>query len=243
MAKKLKVGIVGAGGIWKSHLPGWQASPDAELVAIADLIPENLKRAGEMTGAERLYTKARDLYADPDIDIVDICTANRFHAPLAIGALDAGKHVLCEKPLAPTPEEVRRMIAARDRSGRLLMTAQNYRFEASSRALKAEIDDGLLGEIYHTRCWALRRSGCSTRPSFVSKQNSGGGPCIDIGVHILDLGLWLMGNPRPVAVSGATQDKLRRNPGAFVGAGRTIPDCWASRNSRSASCASRTARR
>lgn len=226
MSKRLKVGIVGAGGIWKSHLPGWQASPDAELAAIADISPEALKRAGELTGVKRLYEKAEDLYADREIEIVDVCTANMYHAPLSIGALEAGKHVLCEKPLAPTPEAIRKMIAARNKSGKLLMTAQHLRFEASSRALKAEIDDGLLGEVYHARSWALRRAGAPSRPTFVSKKHSGGGPCIDIGVHVLDLTLWLMSNPRPVAVSGVTQDKLRKNPGAFVGPGRPIPDYW-----------------
>lgn len=226
MAKKLKVGIVGVGAIWKSHLQGWQQSADAELVAMADINPEALKKAGDSAGVKLLYEKAADLFANPDIDIVDICTANQFHAPLAIAALQAGKHVICEKPLATNPGLIREMIAARDKSGKLLMAGQNYRFETSSITLKSEIDSGTLGQIYHARCHSLRRSGASTRASFVSHALSGGGPCIDIGVHILDLTLWFMGNPKPVSVTGVTQDKLAKQPNAFIGNGSVIPDYW-----------------
>lgn len=226
MGKRLKVGIVGTGSIWKSHLPGWQQSPDAELAAIADVNPEALRQAKELTGVKLAYDKAADLFANPEIDVVDVCTANQFHAPLVIEALKAGKHVLCEKPLAPTPQEIKNIIAARNRSGKLLMTAQHRRFEPDSQVLKSEIDQGVLGDVYHARCWALRRSGAPTRPSFVTRKCSGGGPCIDIGVHALDLALWMMGHPRPVSVSGITQDKLRRLPGAFIGNGTPIPEYW-----------------
>jgi predicted dehydrogenase len=226
MARKLKVGIVGTGSIWKTHLPGWQQNPHAELAAIADINPDALKSAGEHAGVSLRYEKAADLFNNPDIDIVDVCTANQYHAPLAIEALQAGKHVLCEKPLAPTPQDIKKMIAARNKYNKLLMTAQHYRFESSSQTLKGEIDQGVLGDVYHARCSYLRRSGAPTRPSFVSRKHSGGGPCIDIGVHILDLTLWFMGNPRPIAVSGITQDKLARRKGAFIGAGRPIPDDW-----------------
>lgn len=210
--RKLRVGIVGTGGIWKTHLPGWQNSPDAELYALCDLNPSALKAASEATGVKILYEKMADLFADPNVDIIDVCTANRYHAPITIPALEAGKHVICEKPLGITPDEIRKMIAARNKSGKMLMTAQHYRFETSCQTLKSEVDQGLLGDVYHARCWYLRRSGASTRPSFVSKEHSGGGPCLDVGVHVLDLALWLMGNPRPVTVSGVTQNKLAKRP-------------------------------
>src|SRR5205085_1659322 len=116
-------------------------------------------------------------------------------------------------------------IAARDRSGKLLMTAQHFRFQGSSKALKAEIDRGILGDVYHARSWMLRRAAAPTRPGFIMKEHSSGGPCIDIGVHILDLTLWMMGFPKPVTVSGITQDRLARQPGAFstMGGGPLIP--------------------
>lgn len=224
--RKLRVGIVGTGGIWKSHVPGWNNSPNAELYALCDLNPNALKNASEATGVKVLYQRSEDLFADPNVDIVDVCTANCYHAPLVLAALESGKHVLCEKPLGITPEEIKKMIAARDKSAKLLMTAQHYRFQTSCQALKAEIDGGLLGNIYHARCWYLRRASAPTRLSFVSKAHSGGGPCIDIGVHVLDLALWLMGNPHPLSVSGTTQQLLARRPDAFIGNGRPIPEYW-----------------
>jgi predicted dehydrogenase len=226
MAEKLKVGVIGVGGIAGTHFPGWKQSTHAEMVAMADVSPEALNRVADAQGVRRRYEKTEDLIADPGIDIIDICTPNRYHAPLAIAALEAGKHVLCEKPLAPTPAEIRQMIQARDKSGKLLMTAQHFRFEGSAKALKAEIDGGALGEVYHARSWMLRRSAAPTRPGFIQKQHSGGGPCIDIGVHILDLTLWMMGHPQPVSVTGVTQAKLAHQPGAFSNWGGPIPNTF-----------------
>jgi predicted dehydrogenase len=224
MADLLKVGVVGVGGIAGTHFPGWKESPHAEVVAMADVRADVLNRVADTHGVKLRYEKPEELFANREIDIVDICTPNMYHAPLAIAALEAGKHVICEKPLAPTPADIRQMIAARDRSGKMLMTAQHFRFQGSAKALKAEIDTGVLGEIYHARSWMLRRSAAPTRPGFIMKQHSGGGPCIDIGVHILDLTLWMMGHPRPVSVSGVTQAKLAHQPGAFSNWGGLIPN-------------------
>jgi predicted dehydrogenase len=226
MATPLGVGIIGVRGIANTHIPGWRDSPHTEIVALADVDAETLKRQGEALGIATLHEDPYAIVQDPSVQIVDICTPNMYHAPLAIAALDAGKHVICEKPLAPTPADVRDMIAARDGSGRLLMTAQHFRFEGAAKAMKAQIDSGALGDVYHARSWMLRRSGAPTRSTFVEKRHSGGGPCIDIGVHILDLTLWMMGHPRPVAVSGVTQDRLRRLPGAFSNWGGPIPPSW-----------------
>ncbi len=223
MAETLKVGVIGVGGIANTHFPGWKESAHAEVVALADVAPDVLERTGKTQGVTRLYTDPQELIAQKDLDIVDICTPNNYHAPLAIAALGAGKHVICEKPLAPTPAEVRKMIEARDRSGKLLMTAQHFRFQGSARALKAEIETGMLGEVYHARSWMLRRAGAPTRPGFIQKQHSSGGPCIDIGVHILDLTLWMMDFPKPVTVSGVTQDRLAHQPGAFSSWAGPIP--------------------
>ncbi|MCC7494348.1 MAG: Gfo/Idh/MocA family oxidoreductase [Fimbriimonadaceae bacterium] len=223
MAKTLKVGVIGVGGIANTHFPGWQESPHTEIAALSDLAEPALQRAAEKTGAKKLYANPEELIADPDIDIVDICTPNMYHTPLTVGALDAGKHVICEKPLAPTPSDIQQMIAARDRSGKLLMTAQHFRFQGSAKALKAEIDGGTLGPIYHARSWMLRRSGAPLRPGFIMKKHSGGGPCIDIGVHILDLTLWMMGHPQPVTVTGITGDRLSKQKGMFSAWGGTIP--------------------
>lgn len=224
MSKKLKVGVIGVGGIAGGHFPGWKESPHAELVAFSDIRGDVLKRVGDAQGVSLLYEKTEDLLANKDIDIIDICTPNMYHAPLAVAALGAGKHVICEKPLAPTPADIKKMIAARDKSKKLLMTAQHFRFNGNSKALKAEIDKGILGQIYHARSWMLRRAGAPTGPGFCQKKHSGGGPCIDIGVHILDLTLWMMGNPKPVTVNGITQNRLSKKKGAFSNWGGPIPD-------------------
>jgi len=226
LAKTLKVGVIGVGGIAGAHFPGWAESPDAELAALADPAAAALEKAGEEQGVGLLYEDPLELIHNPDIDIVDICTPNRYHAPLAVAAMNAGKHVMCEKPLAPTPDEIRHMIETRDRTGKMLMTAQHFRFDPSVAALKAEIDAGNLGDIYHTRAWWLRRCLAPVRPGFIMRQHSGGGPCIDLGVHVLDLALWMMGHPKPLTVSGVTQAKLAHQPGAFSNWGGRIPDTF-----------------
>lgn len=223
MGKKLKVGVIGVGGIARTHFPGWIGSPDAEVIALADVNPVVLNQIADEQGVKLRYAKAEDLIANPDIDIIDICTPNMYHTPLSIAALTAGKHVICEKPLAPTTADIKKIITARNKSGKLLMTAQHFRFKGDSIALKAELDSGVLGEIYHARSWMLRRSLAPTTPGFILKQHCGGGACIDIGVHILDLTLWMMGNPRPISVTGITQDKLMRLPGAFSNWGGSMP--------------------
>ncbi len=226
MPEKLRVGIIGVGGIAGSHIPGWQASEDADLVAGSDIDGGVLARWGDRHGVKKLVNDPEKLIADPDIDIIDICTPNNYHAPLAIAALNAGKHVICEKPLAPNPRLIKDMIAARDSAGKLLMTAQHFRFSGKSKAMKSELDTGVLGEIYHARSWMLRRSAAPTRAGFIQKKHSGGGPCIDIGVHILDLTLWFMGNPTPVSVTGVARTELAHQPGAFSNWGGPIPDSF-----------------
>jgi predicted dehydrogenase len=174
---------------------------------------------------DKFYENPLDLIRDRHIDIIDICSPNRYHTEQVVGALEAGKHVICEKPLAPAPAEIRQMIAARGRAGKLLMTAQHHRFRGVSQAIKAEIAGGALGQVYHARGWMLRRNGIPIGPTFIYKQHSGGGPCIDIGVHILDTALWLMGQPKPVAVSGVSVTALARHQGAFTAWGRhLVPD-------------------
>lgn len=216
MSKTLKVGVIGIGGIARTHMPGWAASEHAEVVDGSDINGKALEEWGRLHGATKLVTDPADLFRDPDIDIIDICTPNMYHAPLAIAALEAGKHVICEKPLAPTPGEIKQMIAARDRAGKLLMTAQHFRFKGNSQAMKREIGTGTLGDIYHARSWMLRRNGFIPSPSFLQKKHSGGGPCIDIGVHVLDLTLWLMGNPQPAVVTGVAKAPLAHLPGQFA---------------------------
>lgn len=124
MTKQLKVGVIGVGGIANTHMPGWSASEHAEVVAGSDVMDAALQNWGTRYGVKKLSTNAAEIINDPDIDIIDVCTPNMYHTELVVAALNAGKHVICEKPLAPTPEGIHKMIAARDQSGKLLMTAR-----------------------------------------------------------------------------------------------------------------------
>ena len=228
MPKPFGVAIIGTGGISQKHVPGWEASPHAEVIAGSDVNEEGLKTWGAQHGVRKLSSRVEDILADPDVDIVDICTPNRYHAPLITAALEAGKHVICEKPLAPTPGEIKELIAARDASGKELMTAQHFRFKRVSQAVKDEIDSGALGDVYHARGWMLRRNAFAPTPTFIHKAHSGGGACIDIGVHILDLTLWMMGNPKPVTVSGTARTELALKEGQFSvwRRGAEVPKSW-----------------
>src|SRR5579871_1388831 len=223
MAKKLKVGMIGLGGIMKVHMPGWIDNSLTEVVAGCDIDEVPLKAWNEKYGIKNITTNSDDLFNDPSIDIIDICVPNNFHSPLAVKALKAGKNVICEKPLAPNPATIQAMIDARDESGKLLMTAQHFRFTDTAKAMKAEIETGALGEIYHARGWMLRRAAAPTRPGFILKEHATGGACIDIGVHILDLTLWFMGNPKPISVTGVSRTELAHKKGAFSIWGGAIP--------------------
>jgi predicted dehydrogenase len=211
--EKLRIGIVGIGGIgFDQHLPGWTKVPFVEVAAAADLSEAALERARERFAVPRRFKDWQDLVTLADLDIVDICTPNRTHTPIALAALKNGKHVLCEKPLATTAAEVRTLRETAQQTGRLLMTAQHYRFEPASRQLKALIDDGLLGEIYYARAQWLRRRLVPPRATFIEQRLSGGGAVFDIGVHILDLAYWFMGAPEPVSVSALVDTKLAHRP-------------------------------
>jgi predicted dehydrogenase len=223
MTDKLNVGMIGLGGIANLHYGGWALAENAGVVAGSDINPAMLERWAEEYGVETLTTNPEELIENPDIDVIDICTPNQFHTDYAVAALEAGKHVLCEKPLAPTAAEIERMIAARDRSGKILMTGHHFRFSGTAQAIKKEIDKGALGDIYHARAWWLRRSGLPTRPTFIYKNISAGGVGLDLGVHVLDLAVWFMGNPKPVAVSGVARADLAKQEGAFSIWGGDIP--------------------
>jgi predicted dehydrogenase len=208
---KLLVGVVGLGGIARDqHLPGWLKVPFVEVVALADLSAEALSRAAQVVAVpeHRRYADWQELVALDELDIIDICTPNRTHMTITLAALSAGKHVLCEKPLATTSDEVRRIAEAARTAQRLVMTGQHLRFDSISRQLKGLIDDGLVGEVYYARAQWLRRRLLPSAPTFIERRLSGGGPGFDIGVHVLDLTYWLMGAPEPVSVSAVTSDRL-----------------------------------
>ncbi len=208
---KWKVGLIGNGGICKgAHIPHYLRDDRLEVVAVCDIIEERaqyLKNTYFPNAA--VYTDYKELLKDESIDSVDICTPNYLHSIIAVAAFEAGKHVFCEKPDAINVEEAKRMKAAADKAGKTLMVMRNNRFVEASICAKKYIERGAMGEIYCGRCGWQRRRGIPGKGGwFTTKEQSGGGPLIDLGVHLIDLSIWLMGNPTPVAVSGNTYCKF-----------------------------------
>ncbi len=201
---KIKAGVIGA-GIGTYHIEGYQAHEDAEVVALCDLNEDVLAETGEEYQIEHLFTDYEEMLDEADIDCVSVCVPNKFHAPLVIDCLEADRHVLCEKPLARNAEEGLKMIDAAEKSGRTLMIQFNNRFRPEAKVLKGHVDDGTFGDIYFARCGWIRRNGIPGWGGwFTSEEVAGGGPLIDLAVHMLDLTMWLMGNPKPVTCMAST---------------------------------------
>lgn len=217
MAKKLKIGIIGSGGIAQGcHMKGYESIPDlCEMVAVCDANPEIAKQAADKFGITRTYTDHREMLADPEIDAVSVATPNKYHKQPTIDALLAGKHVICEKPLGMNAEECREMCRTAKETGKILQVGLQSRFSGPLRFMKDYVDAGNMGHVYYARAQALRRRGVPAWGVFIDKEKQGGGPLIDIGVHVLDLTLFLMGYPKPVSASGKTWNTLGKNPDLF----------------------------
>lgn len=201
---KIRVGVVGV-GIGGLHIEGYKMSPQAEVVALSDINAERAASTAERFGVSKVYTDYEKMIAQCDLDAVSVCTPNSLHAPVAIAAFQAGCHVLCEKPIALNAAEGQKMVDAGKASGKLFMMGFNNRFRGDTQVLKGMIDRGELGDIYYAKTGWLRRRGIPGFGGwFTTKSMSGGGPLIDLGVHVLDLALYLMGNPKPVGAIGSS---------------------------------------
>ena len=198
----IRVGVIGL-GMGRHHIAGYQTHPQAEVVAIADLDKKRLDKAAAKYGVPQVYRSGEEMLRQEQLDVVSIATPNKYHKPLAIAALQTGCHVLCEKPMAMSADEGREMLAAAEQAGKRLMINFSYRFTEQSQALKEQVDQGILGDVYFARTiWHRRRGMPKFGGWFGQKALSGGGPLIDLGVHRLDLALWLMGYPKPTWVMG-----------------------------------------
>ena len=211
--KKLKGALIGAGGIGRgTHTPAYEKMDNVEIIAVCDIIEERAKLVAERLGAKDYFTDYKDVLKIEGLDFVDICTPNYYHSVIAIDALNAGINVFCEKPDAVSVEEAEKMKKAAEDSGKVLMVMRNNRYRGVSSYLKKFIANGDMGEIYAARCGWIRRRGIPGKGGwFTTKALSGGGPLIDLGVHMIDLAIWLMGNPRPVAVTGCAYTKFANN--------------------------------
>lgn len=212
--KKVKVGIIGCGGIANfKHMPSLAKIEEVEMVAFCDVIKENAEKAASEFGVEnaKVYEDYTELLQDESIEVVHVLTPNDSHAPITIAALEAGKHVMCEKPMAKTAEGARKMLEAAQRSGKILSIGYQNRYRTDSEYLHKTCSDGELGDIYFAKAHAIRRAAVPTWGVFIDEEAQGGGPLIDIGTHALDLTLWFMNNYQPKYVVGTTYRELANN--------------------------------
>ncbi len=208
----MKYAVIGAG--WaarEAHLPGFTAAGQ-QVAAICDVIETPAKTLAAKHGIPKIYADWREMIETEKPDAVSVCLPNVMHREPVLFALEHGAHVLCEKPLACSVAEAEEMFSAAEKAGRILMAGQSWRFDAGSHAIRRVIDAGELGEIYYGEATALRRMGIPAWGTFHQAQFSAGGALLDIGVHMLDLAVWLMGNPRPVRVSATTQARFGKRP-------------------------------
>jgi len=209
MADRLRCAVIGTGGIGLEHLVSLSACPRAAGVAIAEPNPQRAKEAAERFRISRSYSDYRELLDQPDIDAVTIAVPNHLHAEVAIDALEARKHVLLEKPMATNAKDALKIVETARKMKRVLMVAQNFRFNRHTQMARTIIERGDLGEVYHARGFWVRRSGIPRIGSwFTQKQFAGGGCTYDIGVHILDTCLHLMRDFDVVSVTGQTHAKF-----------------------------------
>jgi len=214
VSERIKVGVIGVGQIGKGHVKRYSKIDSAEIVAIADVNESEAKRvAEEEAGGARVFTDFREMLKLDEVRAVDVCLHNNLHAPVAIAAMEAGKDVYCEKPLAGSLADAKAMIAARERTGRKLQMQANTLFAKETKAAKRLIAEGLLGDPYYAKSSYYRRRG---RPyvdgygtsNFVQKKIAAGGALFDMGIYHIVQVLHLLGNPDVLTVSGATHQEV-----------------------------------
>ena len=224
---KVRVGIIGCGGIANGkHFPGLASVPEVEMVAFCDIIVERAEAAAKKWGTEdaKFYENYKDLLADESIDVVHVCTPNISHSFITVDALEAGKHVMCEKPMAINSAEALKMVEAATRIGKKLAIGYQNRQRNDSLYLKDICDRGDLGEIYYAKAHAIRRRFVPTWGVFLKEDEQGGGPLIDIGTHALDLTLWTMNNYKPKYCVGTTYHEFRYQTETANACGDWNPD-------------------
>lgn len=218
---KLLIGIIGCGGIAnQKHMPALSKLDEkCKMVAFCDIKEERAKKAAAQYGDAdaKVYTDYHELLADPAIDVVHVLTPNVAHAPIVVDAFEAGKHVLCEKPMSHTTEDAQKMMDAWKKSGKKFTIGYQNRFRPEVQMLHKSCEAGELGEIYFAKAHAVRRRGVPTWGVFPNKALQGGGPLIDIGTHALDMTLWMMNNYKPISVDGSVFYKLGHMPEAVEG--------------------------
>lgn len=205
----IRVGIIGVGWGGETHLKAYKQLPNVQVIALAGLEDDKRAYLGSTYDVPHLYRHSEDLLARDDLDAVSIAVPNYLHAPVAVAALERGLHVLCEKPLARTGDEAEAIVQAAKKANRVLQVVFNHRTRGDIEIVKRYIDEGKMGHIYYAKAYWMRRRGIPGAGTwFVSKEMAGGGPLIDLGVHVLDMALYLLGEPEVVSVSASTYNEL-----------------------------------
>src|SRR5437763_5162195 len=209
MAVTIRVGILGGGWPGGQHAKGYAAAGGFKVAAVADLIPSRREKiVAEFPNAKQ-YADAKELIDDKDIDAVSVCLPNFLHAPMTIAALKAGKHVICEKPPAMNAKEAAQIEKAATKAAKVVMYSVQRRFGGAEQAAKQAIAKGYAGDVYHARAVWMRTRGIPQGTGwFTEKPKSGGGALIDIGVHVLDLAWYLLGQPKPTSAYGVTHQRF-----------------------------------
>lgn len=209
MSKKTRIGIIGCGTIGSVHAEAYAKVENAEIVALCDILPDRLAEKAKRHNVKKTYTDYKKLLADKTIDAVSVCTPNDMHAPIAIAAFEAGKHVMLEKPMTLNAELGKKICKARDKAGKQLQMGMVWRQNPEAEVVKEAVEAGRLGEIYQIRVKLIRRRGIPGLGGwFTTKAKSGGGGLIDIAVHFLDLVMWVSGYWNPTKVSAKTYSKF-----------------------------------
>lgn len=211
MPRKKKIvnfGVIGL-GMGRGHLEGYLRAPNAKVIGFADINESRLKSCKEQYGISKAFLDYHDLLALKALDAVSVAVPNYLHKPITIDALNAGKHVMVEKPMALNAKEGQEMLDTANKQGLKLMLQFNNRYRGDVQLIKRYIDAGEFGEIYFAKTGWIRRRGVPGAGSwFTNLSQSGGGPLIDLGVHVIDMTMYMMGSPRPVAVSGCAVQKF-----------------------------------
>ena len=211
---KVRIGIIGCGGIANGkHMPALANLKNVEMVAFCDIVEERAAKAAKEYGTAdaKTYvgeTAYKKLLEDKSIDVVHVLTHNSLHCVQTCDALEAGKHVMCEKPMALSAAEAKKMCDTAKKTGKLLTIGYQNRQNAAVRFIKAEAQAGTFGDIYYAKGTAIRRRAVPTWGVFLDEEKQGGGPLIDIGTHALDLTLWTMNNYKPKYCVGTSYHKL-----------------------------------
>ncbi len=216
--KKLRVAIIGCGGIAQTHLNTYKEIPEVEIVAGVDILQERLDVMHEKWGVPReaLFLDWKEMLKVVKPDAVDVCTPNGVHCAPVVDACKAGCHAFVEKPMAMNPAECEKMIAAAKKAKVKLSVGFQWRYTPNTKALRAAREKGQFGKIMFVKCQALRRRGIPNWGVFGQKKLQGGGPMIDIGVHIMEMAHYVMGSPKPVAATGNIWTYLGDKPSKVV---------------------------